>query len=65
MGLEYDKKLKWLVDIDFYIRFLDGSKGIYLNKILIQVGLGKEQVTQDCFRQRIIEIPENFYLLTR
>ena len=65
MGLEYDKKLKWLVDIDFYIRFLDGSKGIYLNKILIQVGLGKEQVTQDCFRQRIIEIPENFYLLNK
>jgi glycosyltransferase involved in cell wall biosynthesis len=61
----YDKKLKWLVDIDFYIRILQGSKAIYLNKTLIQVGLGKEQVTQDCFRQRIIEIPENFYLLNK
>ncbi len=65
LGLAYDKKLKWLVDIDFYIRILRGSKAIYLNKILIEVGLGKEQVTQDCFRQRIIEIPENFYLLNK
>jgi glycosyltransferase involved in cell wall biosynthesis len=65
LGLQYDNKLKWLVDIDFYIRILTNSKAIYLNKILIQVGLGKEQVTQDCFRQRIIEIPENFYLLNK
>ena len=65
LGQHYDKKLKWLVDIDFYIRILRSSKAIYLNKILIRVGLGKEQVTQDCFRQRMIEIPENFYLLNK
>jgi glycosyltransferase involved in cell wall biosynthesis len=65
LGFQYDTKLKWLVDIDFYIRMFNRSKAVYVNKILVQVGLGKEQVTQDCFRQRIIEIPENFYLLNK
>lgn len=61
----YDNKLKWLVDIDFYIRILSITKCIYLEKILVCVGLGSEQVTQDCFRKRPVEIPENFYLLNK
>lgn len=65
MQIFYDNQLKWLVDIDFYIRMLKTSKAIYIKKILICVGLGKEQVTQDCFRMRIVEIPENFYLLNK
>jgi glycosyltransferase involved in cell wall biosynthesis len=62
---EYDPRVKWVVDIDFYIRYLEGKKPVYINKILVNVGLGKDQVTQDCFRQRPIEIPENFYLLNK
>jgi glycosyltransferase involved in cell wall biosynthesis len=61
----YDKKLRWLVDIDFYIRYLKESRPVYINKPLIHVGIGKEQVTRDCFRQRLIEIPESFYLLNK
>ncbi|HUP11338.1 MAG TPA: hypothetical protein VM187_03985, partial [Niastella sp.] len=29
------------------------------------VGMGEHQVTQDCFRKREVEVPENFYLLSK
>jgi glycosyltransferase involved in cell wall biosynthesis len=61
----YDRNIKWLVDIDFYIRVLSKTKPVYIDKVLVHIGIGKEQVTQDCFRQRPIEIPENFYLLNK
>lgn len=61
----YDPKVKWVVDIDFYIRFLDKRSFFYLDKPLVKVGIGKEQVTQDCFRQRQVEIPEAFYLMEK
>jgi glycosyltransferase involved in cell wall biosynthesis len=61
----FDSTLKWLVDIEFYIRVLETRRSFYINTPLINVGIGKEQVTQDCFRQRVIEIPEGFYLLNK
>jgi hypothetical protein len=61
----YDTKIKWVVDIDFYIRYVRNQKPVYIDKVLINVGIGEQQVTQDCFRQRPIEIPENFYLLEK
>ena len=57
--------MKWVVDIEFYFRYLKGENPFYINKVLVNVGLGKEQVTQDCFRLRPVEIPENFYLLNK
>jgi glycosyltransferase involved in cell wall biosynthesis len=65
IDLYYDRNIKWLVDIDFYIRVLSKTRPFYINKELVHIGIGKEQVTQDCFRQRPIEIPENFYLLNK
>jgi glycosyltransferase involved in cell wall biosynthesis len=62
-AVEFDPAVKWVVDIDFYIRILAKGQPVYIGKILVNVGLGKTQVTQDCFRQRVVEIPENFYLL--
>jgi glycosyltransferase involved in cell wall biosynthesis len=61
----YDSKLKWLVDIDFYIRSLSGHSPSYIDQVLINVGIGEQQVTTDCFLQRPVEIPENFYLLNK
>ncbi|HTQ29280.1 MAG TPA: glycosyltransferase, partial [Puia sp.] len=61
----YDNKLKWLVDIDFYMRSLAGRKPVYIDRILVNVGTGEFQVTTDCFRLRPVEIPENFYLLNK
>jgi len=61
-AIEFDPKVKWVVDIDFYIRYLRTSRPVYIDKILVNIGLGKMQVTQDCRRPEV-EIPENFYLL--
>jgi glycosyltransferase involved in cell wall biosynthesis len=64
-GIYFDPQVKWLVDIDFYIRYLESGQPVYIRRILINVGLGKAQVTRDCFRLRPVEIPENFYLLNK
>ena len=61
----YDNKTKWVVDINFYMQYLKDNKPVYIDKVLVDVGIGKEQVTQDCFRKREVEIPENFYLLNK
>ena len=61
----YDKKLKWLVDIDFYIRYLQSAKAVYLQRALVNVGMSSLQVTKETFRVRKVEIPENFYLLDK
>jgi glycosyltransferase involved in cell wall biosynthesis len=65
LGIYYDNRLKWLVDIDYYARVVPVTKVRYINKILVNIGLGHHQVTQDCFRQRPVEIPENFYVLNK
>lgn len=59
----YDNKVKWVVDIDFYIRYFKTARPVAIHEILINVGMGEHQVTQDCFGKREVEVPENFYLL--
>ena len=54
----YDPKLKWLVDIDFYIRYFHGERPLYIPGVSVNVGIGREQVTRDCFGQRPVEIPD-------
>jgi glycosyltransferase involved in cell wall biosynthesis len=61
----YDKKVKWVVDIDFYIRYFKTARPVPIHEILMNVGMGEHQVTQDCFRKREVEVPENFYLLEK
>ena len=64
-GIAYDSALKWLVDIDFYIRFLKNMKPVLITENLVRVGVGEDQVTKMVFRNPIVEIPENFYLLDK
>lgn len=61
----YDKTIKWVVDIDFYIRYLEHNKPVYINKPLVKVGLNEQQVTRTSFRRPEVEVPENFYLLQK
>lgn len=63
--LKYDKSIKWVIDIDFYIRYFKTTVPVYIDEPLINVGLGSHQVTMDCVNQRKVEIPENFYLLNK
>ncbi|HMH33752.1 MAG TPA: glycosyltransferase family 2 protein [Puia sp.] len=64
-NVSYDVHLKWLVDIDFYVQFLANSKSRYCSRVLVNIGVGEQQVTRASFRNRPIEIPENFYLLNK
>jgi glycosyltransferase involved in cell wall biosynthesis len=61
----YDPKIKWVVDIDFYIRYLGKYRAVYIPEILVNVGMHDEQVTASSFRVSKVEIPENFYLLNK
>jgi glycosyltransferase involved in cell wall biosynthesis len=58
----YDKRMKWLVDIDYYIRILKKETSCYIPDILIHVGLGEEQVTQYTHNRPEVEIPEGVLL---
>jgi glycosyltransferase involved in cell wall biosynthesis len=59
----YDEKLKWVVDIEFYIRTLRAKSFFVIRRPLVNLGISKEQVTKTAFRKPEVEIPENLYLL--
>jgi glycosyltransferase involved in cell wall biosynthesis len=55
----YDNSFKWVVDIEFYIRYLNVHKNfIAIRQPLINIGLHNEQITRQVFRKPDIEIPE-------
>lgn len=59
----YDKNLKWVVDIEFYMRYLHQHPHFYaIPKPLINIGISKFQITKEAFRNPAIEIPEVLYL---
>lgn len=60
--LFFDKRLKWLVDVDFYIRFLAGRRASYINKTLVNIGISELQVTKTASRVKQVEVPEFFIL---
>lgn len=61
----YDANTKWVVDFEFYIRCLEETGFIVIPKSLINIGIHDTQVTKEAFRNPVIEIPENLYLLNK
>lgn len=62
----FDESLKWLVDVDFYIRL--GSRGeiFYIDDVLICGTCGgKEQLSRSCENNPSILVYEHFYLLNK
>lgn len=59
----YDEKLRWLVDIDMYIRRLAQDEIVYIPEPAVKVGVGDEQVTAIVHGAAEVEIPEHFYFL--
>jgi glycosyltransferase involved in cell wall biosynthesis len=60
----YDERLKWRVDIEFYMRVLKQSKHYtYIDTPLINIGLNESQVTQSAINNPEIELPEGWLLL--
>lgn len=61
--LFYDENLKWVVDIEFYMRYLLKHKTFFaIEKPLINIGLNEFQITKISFRNPSVEIPENLAL---
>jgi glycosyltransferase involved in cell wall biosynthesis len=63
---QYDTRMKWRVDIDYYIRVLKIEKAFsVIDMPLINVGIGVSQVTNDCFNLPEVELPEAFLMLEK
>jgi len=66
VDLLYDRRFKFVVDFEYYIRcFFKLKKYIYIDDILINVGLHDEQVTKYTFLVAETQIPENVILLEK
>jgi hypothetical protein len=64
LGIEYDCKLQWLVDLDFYIRILSNNPHlIYTPELLIITATNAaHQVTEICKNNAVIDMFEHLYL---
>lgn len=66
INLFYDNNFKWVVDFEYYIRYLRQVKSYhYIDEALVNIGLNKEQVTNYTYRVAEVEIPENHLLIEK
>ena len=64
--LLFDPKLKWLVDIEFYIRQLTANKNIaYTNELLSVTFLAEGRVSDFCADNKEVEVFEYLYVLNQ
>jgi glycosyltransferase involved in cell wall biosynthesis len=62
LNLSFDKNLKWVVDIDFYIQCLLKTSFVFINEVLISsVNNAVHSVTNDCINKEV-EVFEYTYL---
>lgn len=66
-GLCFDENLRWLVDIDFYIRLLQGDNTFAFSKEpLIGVTIeSPHQITRECENNKQVELYEYLYLFSK
>jgi glycosyltransferase involved in cell wall biosynthesis len=58
-GVFFDTRLKWLVDVEFYIRFLRGRSLSYAREAIVGIGISASQMTRSCLGNLDVEIGEN------
>lgn len=62
----FDKRMKWLVDLDFYIRILKDVNFVYTQDELVCINIGEEnRVTYQCENDKYINIYEHILLLEK
>jgi glycosyltransferase involved in cell wall biosynthesis len=65
-GLEYDASFNFLLDIDFYMRYLFAHPGYhYIDQRLINIGVSSQQETYKYYKNINVELPEYFTLLSK
>lgn len=64
--LLFDPAFKWVVDFEFYLRYLKTHPGFsYLDEVLVNVGINPTQVTNYTFGVAAVQVPENHRLLEK
>ena len=63
--LLYDCEMKYVVDIDFYTRYLEDAQWHYINKPLIHVGISHAQVTKYTFGVAEVHLKESLMMLQK
>lgn len=62
----YDKNYNWVLDIDFYMRYLSVHKGFhYIDKPLVNIGKSEGQESYKYYKNGNVEVPEYFSLLAK
>jgi glycosyltransferase involved in cell wall biosynthesis len=62
----YDERMKWRVDIDYYIQILKKEKAFELiEEPLVNVGMSEGQVTNYTINRPEVELPEGLLLLEK
>ena len=62
----YDAEMKWLVDVDFYMRYLQKYPVFaFTKKHLINVGYSEDQVTEKVFRNKTVFVKENLMMMQK
>lgn len=62
-GVYFDKNLKWLVDVDFYINLLIKNNNLaFINEELIYIGIQSNRLTDKCMEDETIEEREALYI---
>ena len=65
-GLYFDSSFNFLLDIDFYMRYLLAHPGYhYIDQKLINIGISPSQETYKYYKNINIELPEYFTLLSK
>jgi glycosyltransferase involved in cell wall biosynthesis len=66
LGQLYDSRFKFVVDFEYYIRCFKIIKSYwYVDRVLLNIGFNKEQVTKYTFLVPEVQIPENLLLLEK
>ena len=66
LSLEYDSNFNWVIDIDYYMRYLGKHPGYhYIPEILVNIGKGDTQESNKYRKNINKELPEYFYLLAK
>lgn len=61
-GIYFDVALKWLVDVEFYIRSASRGGICYNPRAEVGIGLSSSQMTLQCFNNANVEVGENLLL---
>lgn len=62
----YDERMKWRVDIDYYMQILEKEKAFErIDEPLVNVGMSEGQVTSYSINRPEIELPEGLLLLQK